>query len=437
MPTLLPSAPNATTHERVRFGLHAGQVPVWKAPHRFKVIAAGRRWGKTQIGRTWLLSQAFKRGPGRYWYVAPTREDAKDIMWADLKAACHPGWLSEPPRETDLALQLVNQAEVRLWSAEKDDSLRGRALKALVMDEYADMDTRVYHEILRPSLADFKAPALFIGTPKSFNHFYDLFERGLNDLHPSWASWQFKSIDNPFMDPAEVAEARRELDPRTFRQEWEASFEAIAGRAYYAFHRGTHVQPVTLERALPVCVSFDFNVHPAVVVIGQKQHDEARVWREVWIEHAGGEATRASALKARQLLEAEHWQGHVRIYGDPAGTAAKTTGPSDHQVVKDVFAGMSTTWCVAGRAPHVRDRVAAVNARCETMDGAHHFRLDPSCKHLQADLEQVVFAPNGELDKKSNELLTHISDALGYWVVRDFPLVRQTRAGAMHVDWLS
>src|SRR6185369_16581509 len=105
------------THERIRAGLHrGGQVEIWKAPHRFKVAVAGRRWGKTHFGRTWLYAQAFKRGRGRYWYVAPTREDAKDIMWADLKAGCHPSWLAEDPREGDLSLLLTNGAEVRLWS---------------------------------------------------------------------------------------------------------------------------------------------------------------------------------------------------------------------------------------------------------------------------------------------------------------------------------
>lgn len=410
---------------------------VWKSAHRFKVVAAGRRWGKTQLGRTWLFKQAMAHGRGRYWYVAPTREDAKDIMWADLKAACHPSWLAEEPREGDLSLLLTNGAELRLWSAEKGDSLRGRPLKALVMDEYADMDTAVYHEILRPSLADFRAPALFIGTPKSFNHFHALWERGQDENRPMWASWQFKSLDNPFLDPAEIEEARRDTDPRTFRQEWEANFEAIAGRAYYAFYRGTHVHPVQLERALPICVSFDFNVQPAVAIVGQKQGDECRVWREVWIEHAGGEATKASASKVRDLLQSVNWMGPVRVYGDPAGQAAKTTGPSDHQMVREVLNGYPITWCIANKAPHVRDRVAAVNARCETMDGQHHFRLDPSCKRLQSDLEQVTFADNGELDKKTNELLTHMSDALGYWVEREFPAVRRETIGLTRSRWLS
>lgn len=406
-------------------GLHrGGQIAVWQAPHRFKVVAAGRRWGKTQIARTWLLSQALRRGAGRYWYVAPTREDAKDIMWADLKAACHPSWLAESPRESDLGLVLKNKAEVRLWSAEKGDSLRGRALKALVMDEYADMDTRVYHEILRPSLADFVAPALFIGTPKSYNHFYELFERGQSADHSSWASWQFKSSDNPLLDPQEIEEARRTTDERSFRQEWEASFEAMAGRAYYAFDRRIHVASVALERSLPVCISFDFNIHPATAVIGQPHGDEPWIWREVWKPFAGGEATQASATACRTLLAQAGWDGPIRIYGDATGQSGKTTGPSDHAVLKSVFP--LATWCIPHSNPHARDRVAAVNARCQTMDGRHHFRVDPSCKRLIGDFEQVVFAENGDLDQKTNKDLTHISDACGYWIVREFPVVKPT-----------
>ena len=196
------------------------------------------------------------------------------------------------------------------------------------------------------------------------------------------------------------------------------------------------MSPVALERAVPLSISFDFNVHPAVAVLGQKIGDEVRVWREVWVEHAGGEATRLSASGARRLVQDIGWDGPIRIYGDPAGTAAKTTGPSDHQVVREVFAGLSVTWCIPGRAPHVRDRVSAVNGRCETMDGLRHCVIDPACPRLIADLEQVIFADNGDLDKKRNELLTHISDAFGYWVVKDFPPVTVAKGGAARVEWL-
>lgn len=423
--------------ERVRFSLHAGgQREVWRSPARFKVVAAGRRWGKTHIARTWLLSHANRLGRGRYWYVAPTREDAKDIMWADLKAACHPAWLAEPPRESDLALQLVNGAEVRLWSAEKGDTLRGRSLKALVMDEYADMDAAIFHEVLRPSLADYRAPALFIGTPKSYNHFYELYERGQSSQHANWASWQFKSRDNPLMHPDEILEAERTTDPRTFRQEWEASFEALAGRAYYAFNRATDVGPVDLVPGVPVCISFDFNVHPAVATLGQAHGDEPWFWRQCWVEHAGGEATLAAADQAKAHLAAAGWTGPIRLYGDATGKADKTTGPSDHAVIRAAFP--HAEWRIPRGNPHIKDRIAAVNARCQTTDGRRHLRVDPSCTRLIADFEQVVFDKNGELDQKTNPLLTHISSAAGYWIVRDFPTValKQVVGVTRLPDWI-
>lgn len=424
--TVLSAVP-AEARDRVRFGLHpGGQTTVWRHPARFKVVVSGRRWGKTLLGRTWLLNQAMRGKPGRYWYVAPTREDAKDIMWADLKAACHPEWLSEPPREGDLALHIKGGKEIRLWSAEKDDSLRGRSLRALVMDEYADMDASVFEEVLRPSLADFKAPALFIGTPKSYNHFYKLFLRGDNPDYPSWSSWQFKSVDNPFLDRTEIAEAQAESDERTFRQEWEASFEAMAGRVYYAFDRTKHVQPTQLLPGIPVCVSFDFNYNPATAVIGQKFRDECRVVHEVFLPFRGGEATIASATASRDWLAAQGWAGEVRIYGDSTGVSTKTTGPSDHQVLRDVFP--RATWCIPRGQPNPRDRHASVNGRCMTADQRVHLRIDPSCARLVGDLEQVIYASNGDVDQRSDPELSHISDALGYWVHRDWPSVAKTEA---------
>jgi len=420
---------NETTDaERKRFSLHPGQVDIWTSPARYKVVVAGRRWGKTHLVRTWLLALALRGKPGRYWYIAPTRDDAKDIMWADLKDACDERWLAKPPREGDLALELTNGAEIRIWSAEKDSGLKGRRLRALVLDEYADMDRRVFDEILRPSLTDFGAPVMFIGTPRSHNHFYEFYERGSNEKFPRWASWQFRSLDNPFLPKQEIEEARAEMDARTFRQEYEASFEAAEGRIYYAFARDLDVRPVALDPHLPVCISFDFNVNPATAVLGQARQDECRVWREVWVTHAGGEATRAAATKARDLLREAGWHGAIRLYGDASGASAKTTGPSDHAAIRDVFPGAS--WHMPRANGHVRDRYAAVNARAQTSDGQRHLTIDPSCRHLVADLEQVTFAESGEADKKSNPLLTHVSDAFGYWVVYDWPVVRKTTGGA-------
>jgi hypothetical protein len=423
------------TSEPWRYALHAQQAEVFCSKTRFRVVCAGRRFGKTYIARVELNTRALRGGKGRYWYVAPTLKAAKDIMWDDLKESLHPSWV-EKVNESELSIRLRNGAELRLHGADNPDDLVGRGLRFAVLDEFADMKPEAWERAIRPALADYKAPAMFIGTPKSFNHFHSLFERGqsVQERWRSWASWQFKSIDNPTLDPAEIQEARETTDPRTFRQEWEASFEAVAGRAYYAFDRQRHRRPVHLQQGPWVGLAFDFNVNPSTGVIFQRLGTECHVWREIWIAHAGGEATKAAALRARDLLREAGWAGQLRIYGDASGQAAKTTGPADHAVLREVFP--HAQWYIPKANPHVRDRVAAVNARCQTMDGQSHLVVDPACEHLVADLEQVVFADNGDLDKKRNPMLTHISDAFGYAVAQEWPVVQRGGVGMAAVDWL-
>lgn len=431
-----------TTDPPARLALHPGQAAVYRALrrvedrwiNRFRVVVAGRRWGKTHLARTELLARALTFGPGRYWYVAPTLKAAKDMFWEDLKAACDPTWQARGPNESELSIDLRNGAELRIHGAEDPDALRGRGLRFVVLDEYADMRPETWSTVLRPSLADHKAPALFIGTPKTFNHFHELFERGQSS-EPRWSSWwslQAKSSDNPTLDPAEIADARATTDPRTFRQEYEASFEAMGGRAYYAFSRLLHRRPVTLERAVPMRISFDFNVQPATAVLWQRVGEEARAWREVWVSHAGGEATRASAQRAAAYLREVGWTGPVVLYGDATGRAGKTTGPSDHAVLREVFPGAQ--WRIGKENPHVRDRVASVNGRCLTQNGETHLLVDPACEHLISDLEQVTFSETtGDLDQKTNRMLTHISDALGYGIHAEWPAAPVSAVSSIRV----
>lgn len=416
------------TPEVVRISLHrGGQSAVYRDQHRFRVLVAGRQWGKTRLAIAVLLKWALTRQDQRFWYVAPDRQMAKDIVWGDLKRQCHPLWMAGSPMETELRIRFATGSEIQLWGAEDPDKLRGRKLGGVVLDEYADMKPEAWTEALEPAIGILKSPALFIGTPKSFNHFYDLFTLGQTP-NPSWKSWQFRSVDNPFFDREEIERARATKDARSFRQEYEASFETIGGRAYYAFDRQEHVKPVTLERGVPLCISFDFNIDPATAVLGQRIRDDFRVWREVHLSHRGGEATRASATEARRLLAEASWTSVVRVYGDPAGKSAKTTGPSDHAVVRELFPGAE--WRIRNAQPHLKDRIEAINSRCETVDGKRHLIVDSSCRKLIADLEQVTMDDLLVAGGKSGEK-THLSDCLAYVCEYEWPPRGGTVAAAL------
>jgi hypothetical protein len=139
-------------------------------------------------------------------------------------------------------------------------------------------------------------------------------------------------------------------------------------------------------------------------------------------------------MQARRLLDMADFRGEVRIYADASGASAKTTGPSDHAAVREVFPLAS--WHVPRANPHVRDRYAAVNSRFCTSDGRRHAVIDPANVKLIADLEQVVFDESGVEDQKSNPMLTHISSAFGYWVHREWPPVTKTTGGAAYLPQL-
>lgn len=422
------------TAERVSVALHADQRMVRNHHARFRVVVTGRRWGKTRLEKAEAL-QEFGT-PGLVWYVAPTYDMARDLMWEPARAIVPRAWLTKEPNETRMEMDTIWGCRFACKSAEHPDRLRGRGPRKFLCDEFQDWKDgkKTWEEVLLPSLLDNNGTAMIAGTPKSFNHLYELFAKGQSGA-PDWMSWQFKTEDAPHIDKKLLAQWRSEMDPRSYRQEFGASFEAMAGRAYYAFERKVHVGSVQLLVGIPVSISFDFNINPCTAVIGQGHRDEARIFREVFVTHSGGEATRAAATAARDVLKEAGWKGAIRLYGDPAGKAGKTTGPSDHAVIKAVFPG--ATWGIPNAAPHVKDRVAAVNARCETMDGRRHLVIDPTCVHLIADLEQVIFKDNGDLDKSSNPMLTHVSDAAGYWIHKEWPVQKpRVSAGGVWVPEL-
>ena len=171
------------------------QQTVFNDNTRFKVIAAGRRTGKSRLAAWMLIIRALQAERGHVFYVAPTQGQARDIMWQVLLEIGHPVIASS--HVNNLQMKLVNGATIALKGADRPETMRGVSLKFLVMDEYADMKPEVWEQILRPALADQKGDALFIGTPMGRNHFYDLYTYACVSDDDTFVGYHFTSYDNP------------------------------------------------------------------------------------------------------------------------------------------------------------------------------------------------------------------------------------------------
>jgi predicted phage terminase large subunit-like protein len=215
-------------------GCHRGQAEILQSDARFRVASCGRRWGKSILGVAMLMSNA---GNGkRGWWVSPTYPMSA-IAWRELKrmASKVPGVVTN---ESERRLTYPGGGTVQVKSADSPAGLRGEGLDYLVIDEAAFIDKwpEVWEQALRPTLSDRCGGALFISTPKGFNHFSELYQ---NATGPEWARWQFPTWDNPHIAKSEIEAARAMLPALVFRQEYGAEFVQMAGamfrRDYFRF----------------------------------------------------------------------------------------------------------------------------------------------------------------------------------------------------------
>jgi len=205
--------------------LHPAQLEIFRSDARFKIVVAGRRFGKSYLSAWLLLINAIQSKSKDVFYIAPTFQQAKDIMWSMLKDLGQD--LIVQAYENTAVLTLINGRKIYLKGSDRPETLRGTGISYVVLDEYASMKPVVWEQIIRPSLADVQGRALFIGTPAGKNHFFDLYNDAEED--EDWDRFQFKSIDNPFLPATEIKASKKNMSTMSFRQEFEASFETFTG----------------------------------------------------------------------------------------------------------------------------------------------------------------------------------------------------------------
>ena len=401
--------------------LRFAQGEVFTDPSRFRVLVAGRRFGKSYLSCVELLRGAINKPGETYFYCAPTYRMAKDISWKLLKQLVPKAWVKSK-NESDLKIELVNGSMIELKGTENAMALRGRSLSGVVLDEAAFMDSGVWFEVLRPALADKQGWALFISTPEgTASWFYDLWCYVDEDTTGDWKRWCFTTIQGGNVPPEEVEAARAQLDARTFRQEFEASFENLSGLVAISFNDANIDKEVRDLPILPLLLGVDFNVDPMSGICAVKKGDELWVFDEIIM--TGGATTWDFA---EEVINRYGVERRIVACPDPTGGARKTAGvgATDHSILRKSGFNVSTP-----RSPwKIRDKVTAVNTALLDASGARRCKIHPRCRELIKALRTLTYAPGTSLPNK-NLGVDHAFDAFGYLCLQTFNLAKPEAIG--------
>lgn len=395
--------------------LSSAQKTIADSDHRFRVCISGRRFGKTHLAIRELCKAASQ--PNRnVFYVAPSYRMARQIVWDQLKDRLRQLRWARKINESNLEIWLVNDSKISLRGADNEDSLRGVGLDFVVLDEFADIDQKAWAEVIRPTLSDTGGGALFCGTPKGIGNWaYDIFQQSKIDVD-NWKSFQYTTIEGGQVPEEEIQQARNDLDERTFRQEYEASFETFSGTIYYNYSQDSVYKEdkTVLNDAKHLHIGMDFNIDPMSACVAVKTEKGLVIMDEISI-HGSNTDEMVQEIKSRYPNKG------ITVYPDPASRQRKTSAAGRTDLSILVNAGFRTL--TRPRHPAVRDRINAVNSALKSADGKQKLWITTNCKSVIRSLSRQIYK-EGTSIPDNNDNLSHMSDAVGYLVEYLYPITR-------------
>lgn len=404
-------------------------------PARHKVLACGRRWGKTHLG---VHAAICGHGPnlehigalqgGSVWVLDQNHPSAS-TLWYAIRGILRP--VAKHISESNRRILLAGGGSVSVKSAVNVNSLVGdiRGLDGVVMNEAAKFDPLVWQKAIRPALSDRKGWSIWPSTPEGLNYFHSLYEYA---AHPKteyqdakagdgeWAGWREPSLANKHWDAAEIEASKREgIAPLLLRQEYFAEFVVMgSGRAYHEFAREDHVRPVEYDPALPLdlCVSYEFS--PSAWLITQGTKGNERVIAEIL--PPVGTSTRDYAAEFRRRFPRHAGGDRMRLFGE----VGKGAGYSDFEALRAEFPRVQSMY---RNTPYdEKDRVNSVNAVLRNRFAEIGGRIDPSCENTIRDLEGTLNA-NGsyKIDSRTRGI-GHYAAAWGAKLKWLYPAIAET-----------
>ncbi len=393
---------------------------------RFPLVPAGRRSGKTERFKRFLVKQATAYS-GPYFAAAPTHAQAKKIFWDDLKAFTLSSMHSRRPSESDLIIYLENGSEIHVIGLDKPQRIEGIPWTGGGIDEFADVKPDAWEanilpalNTVNPTMPDYRAWCWLLGVPDGLNHYYDLCQQAETGQDPNFRVFHWKSAE---ILPPDVMDAmKRAMSPKQFKQEFEASFETASGRIYQDY--GKHNQTsATIEPHEQLMWMHDQNFTPLSSAIGVRRNNGADLYLldEIVLTSA---ISRQAAVEFVERYK-DHKNKHVLIYGDPAGKAGEKHGhASDYTDIEAVLkaAGWRYTRKVKPAHPAIKDRQNAVRAKILTASGHSSLFVNPvTAPWCHKGLATVQLQEGSTFQEDQKNQYQHITTAIGYCVDVEWP----------------
>jgi hypothetical protein len=405
-----------------------------KRDQRWAVLVCHRRAGKTvaTIADTIRRAVMEKKENARYAYISPYHSQSKAIAWDYLLKYAEPAIVKA--NQSELWIELVNGAKIRLFGADNPDALRGLYLDGVVLDEYADMKPRLWGEIVRPLLTDRQGWATFIGTPKGHNAFYDIYNEA--QKNPNWYVKTLRADQSKLLPEAELLDAQQSMSANQYEQEFLCSFEAAIIGAFYGqeMRRITDLERITTvdyDPMFPCHTVWDLGFNDSTAVIWfQVVYGEIRV-----LDHhmSNGQAIPYYlGLLAQKEDEFGYKYGYHYL---PHDARAKTLASGGKSIIEQI-------------ATKIDINKLKIVPNLSLQDGIQATRLaltrawfDNKCDELIECLRQYQREWDDDKkvfrDRPKHDWTSHSSDAMRYlsivWKDEDSPILKDTRVKGVSI----
>jgi hypothetical protein len=418
------------------FRHHAIQQALWRSPQRFVAAWAGRGSGKTVLAKRRLVRYLPVRKPwpdAKYFYGAPTRQQAKRIAWDDLLSLIPRDWVKGQPSKSDLCVTTIFGSQLWVVGLDEPQRIEGVQWDGGVIDESSDVWPGTFSKSVLPALAWRKGWCWRIGVPKrqgvgaiEFKQFCLAALKGEMD---DAAGFTWRSAD---VAPLETVQwARDNLDTKDYNEQFGGVWEEAGGTIFHAFNSQYNVRPCPYDPAKPIVVGSDFNVDPMCWTLSHRYVNRFETFDELFIRNTNTQQT----LDTLHQRYKDH-RGGFEFYGDATAGARKTAASkSDYQQIlaDQHFLTLRRVVLYPKSNPKRVDRFATCNAMLCNAAGERRAYIDPRCKWLLNDLANRAYK-QGTQEPEDGEDMGHMTDAWGYPIYRLFPIVSTEQSGDVYIS---